>query len=890
MRTQPPRFLRRLLAWLLPSGAVRDGLLGDLDELYVERARRGRGSADRWYARQALSAGVHYGLRRRSTLGYGSRRSGRLDALRHDARSGFRMLRHRPGLVAVIVLTLALGIGANTAVFSVVRSVLLRPLPYPDDDRLAVLLMRAPRFDFVDMQSSPPEYAAYREHARSFERLAAYQVGAATVTEDGGEPERVDVAATTWDLFATLRVAPALGRAFAPEDGGRIVDPGVALISHGFWQSRYGGDPDIIGRTVLLDGSARTVVGVMPAGFRFPNADVRFWLPLAFTSEDLQYRGNHSYSLVGRLAPGVTLTSAERELTDLVARFIADPTFNFHEWHPVYLRPLRTEIVGDVSRTLWVMLGAVALVLLIACANVANLLLVRAEERAREMSVRTALGAGRGRLVSQLLTECLVLAALGGAAGVAVAFVGVEALRAFAPANLPRLDEIGVDATVLAFTMVATIGAGILFGLAPALHAGRTDLNGVLRDEGRGGTASRKRLRVRQLLVASQAALAVVLLVGAGLLLQSFRRLMAVDPGYRTEGVLTTTLTLPELSYPDGPAVVGFYERLLPRLAALPGVRAVGAARRAPLAGDPGATDTEIEGWVNPGDAPRPIANMQAITPGYFTALDIPLLAGRDFVERDALDAPLVAIVSESLARTYWPGRSPLGGRIRRDTDDAPFAEVIGVVPDIREEALDQPPVRGTVYFVHAQTPHTWGSLGSMMLIVRGDVEPASLVRPIRETVHALDPSVPLYGVRTLEQAVADSTATPRFALLLQLLFALVALALAAIGLYGVLAFTVARRTTELGIRMALGARRTDVRRMVIRQGMTIIIGALAAGVLASLAVGRLVASLLFGVSPRDPVTYAAVLLVLLAVALLACWIPARRASAVDPAEALRAG
>jgi putative ABC transport system permease protein len=891
MRRQPLTPLRRLLAWLLPSGPVRDGLLGDLDELYAERVGRGRVSADVWYGRQVVSAAVHYTLRRGSARRSGDVRRGLLDAVRQDARGALRMVRERPGLTVVIVLTLALGIGANTAVFSVVRSVLLRPLPFEEDERLAVLLMRAPRFDFVDMQSSPPEYAAYREHARSFEKLAAYQARAATVTADGGEPERVDVVASTWDLFETLGVPPLLGRGFVATDAGRLLDPGVAIVSHGFWTSRYGADRGIVGRTVLLDGVARTIVGVMPADFRFPDADVRFWLPLAFSPEDLQSRGNHSYSILVRLHPDATLASAESELSGLVARFVADPTFNFHDWHPVYLRPLRAELVGDVSRTLWLLLGAVGLVLLIACANVAGLLLVRAEERTREMSVRTALGAGRGRLVSQLLTESVVLAAMGGAAGVAVAYVGVVALRALAPPDLPRVAEIGVDAAVLAFTLCTTVAAGILFGLAPALRAGRADLQGMLRAEGRGGTAGRRRVRLRQLLVVSETALAVVLLVIAGLLLQSFRRLMAVDPGYRTEHVLTASLTISETRYPDGPAVVGFYESLLARIAALPGVHAAGAALRAPLDGTPGATDTEIEGWVNPGDAPRPITNMQAITPGYFQALGIPIVAGRDFEVRDAVGAPLVAIVSESLARTYWPGRSPLGGRVRRDWGAQRFAEVIGVVPDVRQEGLDQPAVRGTVYFAHAQTPLTWeGLLESMTLIVRADGEAASIASAIRSELRGLDPSVPLYGVRSLQQAVADATATQRFSLLLQLLFAAIALALAAVGLYGVLAHTVARRTTELGIRMALGARAVDVLRMVLRQGMAIVIVAILVGVAASLAAARVVASLLFGVSSADPVTYAAVVGVLVLVGLLACWIPARRATRVDPAAALRSG
>jgi putative ABC transport system permease protein len=862
---------------------VRDGLLGDLDELYAERASRGRLSAGMWYARQLLSAAVHYLPRRLAARGTHVDGRAIMEGIARDVAYAFWMLRRRPGFAAVIVLTLALGIGANTAVFSVVRSVLLRPLPFPEDERLALIRMRAPTFE---VSPSPPEYVAYRDHAQSWEELAAYQVGAATVTEDGGEPERIDVGLVTSNLFTALGIEPLLGRRFTPEDGQEGSEE-VAVLSHAFWVSRYGGDPGVIGRTVLLD-VPRTVVGVMPAEFRFPTPDVRLWLPIAFTARDLQYRGNHNYSVVGRLRRGVTLGSAERELDTLVARFIADPSFNFHQWHPVYLRSLRTEMVGDVSRTLWMMLAAVALVLVIGCANVANMLLVRAEERAREMSVRTALGAGRRRLVAQVLTESLVMAGAGGLAGAAVAYLGVDALRVVAPADLPRLDEIGVDAGVLAFTVLLTVGAGVLFGLVPALYAGRADLQGALRDAARSGTAGRRRIRLRQLFVVSETALAVVLLVAAGLLLQSFRRLMAVDPGFSAESVLTARVTVPAVKYAEGRDLADFYESLLPRVASLPGVVAAGAAWEAPLAGGLTATNIEVEGWINSGDAP-PIVDVQAVTPGYFDAMGIRVLEGRAFEERDGLDALPVAMVSEALAREYWSGQSALGGRIRLDWDEQPFAEVVGIVPEVRHEGLDRPAARGTLYLVYGQTPLTWGRLRSLTLTVRTSIEPTSLVGAIRSELQALDPSVPLYRVRTMEQAVADDTATQRFSMLLQVLFALVALSLAAVGLYGVLAFTVTRRTAEIGVRMALGAERSDVLRMIVRQGMAIVAVALAVGVAGALASGRLLASLLFGVSPADPVTYTTVVGVLLVVALVACWIPARRASGVDPAEALRA-
>jgi putative ABC transport system permease protein len=892
MTALPRSLLRRLLAWVLPAGSVRDGLLGDLDELYAERARKGRAAADLWYARQLASAVLHYRLRRQGATEPSGDGIGMLESVGRDVGFALRALRRRPGFTAVIVLTLALGIGANTAVFSVVRSVLLRPLPFPEDDRLAVVLLKGTIFNNAEMAPSPPEYAAFREQLRSWTELATYRIRAATITPAGAEPERLSTVTASSNLFRTLGRDALVGRVFGAEEDRPEQEP-VAVLSHEYWQTRLAGHPGIIGRTLQFDGVARTIIGVMPPDFRFPDPDVQVWLPMTFDDQRLLgrgSRGNHSYSVVGRLRPGVPLAAAETELNDLITRLAANPDANFHAWHPGYLRSLRPYMVGDVSRTLWVMLGAVGLVLVIACANVANLLLVRAEERTREMSVRTALGAGRRRLVAQLVTESVVIAVLGGVAGAAMAYLGVDALRAVAPADLPRLDEIRVDATVFLFTGVVALLAGVVFGLAPVALAWRNDVSGVLRDQGRGGTAGRGRVRLRQLLVVSETALAVVLLVAAGLLLQSFRRLAAVDPGFRAGGVLTARLSIAGSQYADAGDVVGFYDALLPRIRALPGVVEAGAVGVVPMAGRLGPTDTEVEGWVPP-DSVRVAEIIQVVTPGYFAAMGIPVLEGRGFDTRDGTDAPLVAVVSEKLARKYWPGRSALGERIRFDWQDAPFAEVVGVVADVHQNGLDAPPVYGMYYFVQAHGERAIGDpFGTMTLTVRASVEPASLVGAIRAQVQALDPSIPLYQVRTMEEVVAADTATERFSMLLQLVFAVVALSLSAVGLYGVLAFTVARRTAEMGIRMALGARSVDVRRMVVVQGMALVGLAVLLGLGGALAAGRLMSGLLYGVSATDPVTYALVVGVLLAVALLACWLPARRASAVDPAEALRTG
>jgi ABC-type antimicrobial peptide transport system permease subunit len=756
-----------------------------------------------------------------------------------DLRHALRLMLRKPGFALAAGLSLTLGIGANTAVFSVVHAVLLRPLPFPQEERLALVLARAPAFQMDELPPSPPEYVVYRDRMRSWEQLAAYQVRGVTATSTEAQAERLTVAAATWSLFRVLGRGPVLGRVFTAEED-RPGSDGVAVISHAYWQSRFGGDTQVIGRTLELDDVNRTIVGVMPADFRFPRPDVLVWLPMAFNEENLPSRGQHGYSVVGRLGPGVTVAAAETELNNLMNRMTADPAANFHDWHPGYLRTLRTQFVGNVSRALWMMLGAVSLVLVIACANIANLMLVRAEERAREMSLRTALGASRRRLMSQHITETVALAVLGGTAGVLTAFLGVEALRALAPADLPRLDEIRLDGTVLGFTALLTLGAAALSGLAPVLLASRANVQGVLREEGRSATAGRGRIRVRQALVVSQTALAVVLLVAAGLLLQSFRALRAVDPGFRAEGVLTARLIVPAAKY--------------------------------------------SEGWVNPSDAPRPVEISQVVTPGYFSAMGIRVLEGRTFDHRDRAGSPPVAVVSEKLARKYWPGRSALGGRIRRDNDTHPFAEIVGVVADVHQDGLDTTPVYGTFYLAHAQLPYT-----VMSLAIRSTAAPTALVSAIRAELGALDPSVPLYQVRTMKQAVVENTATQRFLMLLQVVFASVALTLATIGLYGVLAFTVSRRIAEMGIRMALGAARSDVQQIVIAQGMRMVALALAVGLATALAAGRWVRGLLFGVSATDPVTYAVVVGVLLAVALLACWIPARRASAVDPAVALRA-
>jgi predicted permease len=895
------RVYRVLLRLFLPRSLVEEAepeLLGIFrDALHLRRQRRSsiaafwlRTIADMLVTGVMERIGRKDGARRAAPDGNRDEGGVGMEHLLKDLSFAVRQLLRRPGFTAVLVLTLALGIGANTAVFSVVNAVLLRPLPYPDQSQLAVVFDQFPGMNLTEFPASGPEYFDYRDQNRSFEHLAAYTTVGSAITGDG-EPERVQYSGATWQLFPVIGLEPQVGRVFGEQDD-RPGAEEVVVLSHALWQRRYAGDPGAVGRTLILNGTSHTIIGVMPAEFRFPAPDIQLWLPGRLDPANPGGRGSHFLSMVGRLRPGVTLESARAEVNDLMQRWDADPAID-HTWstenHPAVIRSLRDHMVGDVTRPLWVMLGAVAVVLLIACANVANLLLVRGEGRVREISVRTAMGAGRWRIVSQLLTESVVMASAGGLAGLALAWVGVRGLVAIAPPDLPRADEIGVDPLVLSFTLAVTLVAGILFGLAPALQAGRTDVQASLREEGRSGTSGRRRVRLRQMLVVSETALAIVLLVAAGLLLQSFRMLSAVDPGFRPEQVITMSVSVPAFKYPDFPQVDAFHRELRERVAAIPGVQTVGEVRTAPLAGSLSPNDVEVDGLARHEDGPPMNADVQLVSAGYFEAMGIDLVEGRTFDERDDITAPVVVVVSEELAKRYWPDRSALGMRIRQSGYEPAleWGEVVGVVEDIRHEGLDRP-VRGTLYFVFPQSVRTWYLARAMTLVVRTNVDPQSVISAVRSELLDMDSDVPLYQVETMNSAIADSTSTQRFTMLLQLVFALVALTLAAIGLYGVMSFTVARRTPEIGIRMALGAERGEVLRMVVGQGMGIVLVATVLGVGGALATGRVLAGLLYGVSPRDPATYAIVVGTLALVALIACWIPARRASAVDPGSALR--
>ncbi|HEY9285305.1 MAG TPA: ABC transporter permease [Pyrinomonadaceae bacterium] len=814
-----------------------------------------------------------------------------MGTLLQDLRYGVRMLAKKPGFTAVAVVTLALGIGANSAIFSVVNGLLLRPLPYRDSERLAIIWSHSPGANVVQDWPSPGQYAAIKEQAASFEEIAIAR-GTSMNLAGQASAERVGIVQVSSNLFGVLGVRPALGRAFLPEEDapGR---PPAAILSHGLWQRRFGGDPNVINQTVTLNGQQGTVVGVMPADFSL-GYDVMptvgavqqpdLLLPLPLDEERRAAQGDENYNLLGRLKPGATVAQAQAELDLAVRRleqqfpatYPPDRRFSFS------VRPLLEQVVGDVRPALLVLLGAVGCVLLIACANVANLLLARATVREREMAIRAAMGAGRLRVVRQLLTESVVLSCAGGALGLLVAFWGLDALRALDPGNIPRLQNVGMDARVLAFTFAVSMLTGVLFGLAPALRGSKINLNETLKEGGRGTVGGGHR-RLRNALVVSEVALSLVLLVGAGLLIRSFGRVQKVEPGFVPQGVLSMRLSSAGTSY-AGERSLTFYEELLGRVRALPGVEAAGTASILPLGGGIGWGSITIEGYVPTTGQSQIQADQRTASEGYFEAMKVPLVAGRFFGAHDTKESAPVAIVDEHMARTYWPGADPVGKRIKRGgaDGDAPWLTVVGVVASVKQYALDADS-RVTLYVPQRQSPS-----GTMYVVARTSGDPAAAAASVAREVRAMDASVPIYDIKTMEQRLSESLARRRFAMSALGLFALVALLLAAVGIYGVMSYSVAQRQHEIGIRMAMGAQRRDVVWLVVGQGMVLAAAGVALGLAGALGLTRLMTGLLFGVTATDPVTFGGVALLLGAATLLACYLPARRATKVDPMVALR--
>ena len=828
-------------------------------------------------------------------------RGGRgLERAARDLRVAFRQLRRTPGFTAAAVITLALGIGGNAVVFGVVNAVLLRPLPYPSADRIVAIGHRSRGGDIPErLPHSSAAYVVYQGPRRTLEAMALYDPGRGSLTGDGSAPEWVETVHATRSLFDVLGVAPALGRTFAAEEdapGGAA----VVVLSHALWRQRFGGDPSVLGRTVVINGNSYTIVGVMPRGFAFPTPDVQLWLPYKLDRKDL---GGFNTPGIGRLRAGVTPAAAERELTALlpgitqVVDFIPAQALKDTRLR-ADVHPYADDVVGSVRPALWTLWAMIGLVLLIACVNVASLLLVRAESRQREVALRVALGAERGHLLAQFLAESVVLLVLGSALGVALARGAVWLLPLLGPGVLPRAGEVGIDGAVLAFTALVAAAAALVFGAIPVARHRNASPASVLSGGGRAATAGRGAGRVRQLLVVSQVAMATVLLVASGLMLRSFQRLRAVDPGFRPEGVLTFRIPLPFSKYREPQAVARFHYAMLDRLRALPGVQAAGATGRLPLMGPTTLIDPlRVEGVPPPvgaGSVP-PVVEMRVATPGYFEAMGIPLRAGRLLDRSDTDRQSGAVLVNETVVRTLMQGRDPIGARVAHGLAGLPgaraWSDVVGVVGDVRGASLEEAPV-GAVYYAMVNRPGVdmdWLAR-SMVYAVRttGASPPAALLPAVRRALGELDPTLPLAEVRTLSQVVDAARAKMRFTMVGLLAAAAVGLFMGAVGLYGVLSYVTAQRTREIGVRIALGASPRSVRMSVLGRGMAVSGAGLAAGLALALALRRLAAPLLYGVSPTDPATLAGVSLVLLAAGALATWLPARRAARLDPVQALR--
>ncbi len=797
-----------------------------------------------------------------------------------DTRFALRMLMKNPGFSTVAVVVLALGIGANAAIFTVVHSVLLKPLPYPEPERIVWIWDTQRALDRAPM--SAPEFLDYQSQNQTMEQVAGFRQMGFNLTGDG-TPERVRAAVVTANFFAMLRVGAALGRTFQPEEGVAGA-PRVALLSHGFWQRRFGGDAGAVGKTLRVGGDAVTVIGVLPENFSFLDAsdlwlNAKYGVPEVFaasSTDPRQSRGMHYMNAVARLKQGVTLEQARADFNALVERL--RPLHPDQADHGAEVVSFHERLTGWHRPALLALLVAVGLVLLIACVNVANLLLSRAARRQRELAIRAALGANRGRLVRQMLTESVLLALLGGMAGILLGYWGARLLVRMSPEEMPRLGEIGLDATVLEFSLAVSLLTGLLFGLAPALQAGRRALHESRKEGGRSAGAGRAGNRVRSALVIAEVALSLVLLSGAGLLLRSFQRLLEVEPGFRADNLVVMHLNFAHPKYNQPEAAPLLVQQLLERLEAAPGIEAVALAQDLPLEGQDTTTsyDATAVPVLQPGE--RALVGVHTVNPGYFRAMGIPLRRGREFAPQDARGAAQVVIVNQAVADRFWPGQDPIGRQLEWNAQ----RQVVGVVGNVLHNGLNQPQSLD-IYLPFAQAPWPYAALA-----IRTTMDTGAVASLVRTELAALDPELPVHGVNRFVDYASRLLAPRRLTLALSGLFAALAVTLAAVGLYGVISYTVSQRTHELGVRMALGARPRDVLRLVIGQGAKLALAGVAIGVAGALAVTRLMKGLLFGVTPTDPLTLLSVALGMTAVALAASWIPARRAARTDPVIALR--
>ncbi len=819
-----------------------------------------------------------------------------LEIFLQDVRYGLRMLGKNPGFTAVAVLTLALGIGANAAMFSVLHAVLLEPLPYPESNRLVTVWekVRLPSYQNNRNEPSPGNFADWRKKNTVFEDMAAVRARSFNLTGTG-EPVRVEGEAVSASLFSVLRMQAARGRVFTTEED-RPGGARVAVISEGLWGSRFGSDAQTVGRTILLDGEPYMVIGIMPAGFHFPDPDDQLWVPLALSDADLANHGSHFlYRVVARLRPQVSLAQARAEMDTIAAR-IAEQYPQSNTGQTVNLVPLRDDFVGALRPALLVLSGAVGLILLIVCANVANLLLARAVARQKEMAIRVALGAGRTRILRQLLTESTLLALLGGSLGLVLAYGGVEALKLVSPPDLgaefgglPRVSEIGISGPVLAFCLGISLLAGTVFGTAPALHAARNNLQDALKERA-GEPRIGRWFQKRSMLVVAEMALGLLVVIGAGLLLRSFLALQQVSLGFQPQSVLTFRVIPRGERYAQSSARAIFYQQAIEKIEALPGVKSAAVVTFIPLTFARGSKGFTIEGQAPLTPGQIPIASYDVVTPGYFSTMQIPLLEGRDFSWADAPDTQPVVVINEAMAHTYWPNEDALGKHVKQGSsgETNPWLTIDGVVGDVRSFDVVTPP-RPTVYFPTSQ--FQGGSGGSGILrdwVVRTTGDPSALAPAVRQAIWAIDSNLAVSRMKTMEEVRSASVAPQRFNALLFGIFAGLALLLAAVGIYGVTAYSVTQRTHEIGIRMTLGARPYDVLKMVVGQGARLALAGVLAGLAGALVFTRLMGTLLYGVSATDPLTFAGVAGLLGIVAVAACLVPARRATRVDPMTALR--
>ena len=804
-----------------------------------------------------------------------------MDSLLRDLKFAARSLLKRPALTIIAVITLAIGIGANSAIFSVVNALLIKPLPFPDLNRIVAIWEKQPSRGVEHNEASMANYLDWRTQNQTFEQMGLYRWWSTNLT--GIEPpERIQGFLVTANFLDVLGMKPSIGRGFSAEEDQPGKDA-VAILTFGLWQRRFGADPYIVNKTITLNGLARTVIGVMPEGFNYPRG-VEVLAPLALTPELARSRQSHSYYVVGRLKPNVSLDRAQADLDTIASRLEKEYAASNTGWG-VVVYPIIEDTVRLYKTAVLVLMAAVGFVLLIVCANVANLMLARAAGRQKEMALRAALGASRSRLIRQLLTESVILALVGGGLGVLIAFWGVDLLRTLNPGEAakfaPGWDRLGVSVPVLGFNLGLSILSGLLFGLAPAWQISRTDLNGALKEGGRLSSTGSHRLR--GLLVISEVALSLMLLVSAGLLMRSFVSLLRTDPGFSPDKILTMHLALPAAKYKEDPQRVSFYSELVSRVKALPGVESAALVNYLPLGGSNSSDAFLIEGTPEPPPGQDFIGRYRVCTPEYFETLGIPIVKGRAFTEQDRAGAPPVIIVNETLAKRFWPNGDALGKRMRftGPPEKSPWIQVVGIVPDVKHDL--SLPVTPDYYLPYAQD-----SWNSMVLVAKTRVEPLALAASVRQQVWSIDKDQPVFDVRSMDQVRALSVSLYSFSSVSLGIFAVIAVLLAAIGIYGVMSYAVMQRTQEIGIRMALGARAADVLKLVVRNGMSLALIGVVAGLAGSYALTRLLASLLVGVTPTDVVTFALVTLGLLMIALLACYVPARRATKVDPLVALR--